>query len=201
MNREYKKLLSQIVLTPGLISYDLNGPGIKVKKGRFSPIYINMKKIWSYPEILSNITKRLKEKCVGCNCVIGIEAGGSPFASVIAKELEVSLVLTRKKPKNANIFAGDPITGGGSVVIIDDVLATGFSMEKSLENIRKVNRKVALVVILSYGMDKIIAKKYDLTVHSLYQIEDFIQALPLEQVKMLAPYIKIYQKKLLELLK
>ena len=159
MNNEYKKLLHKIVLTPGLISYDLNGPGIKVKKGRFSPIYINMKKIWSYPEILSSVTEKLKEKCIGCNCIIGIETGGSPFASVIAKELEVSLVLTRKKPKNKNIFAGDPITGGGSVVIIDDVLATGLSMQKSLKNIKKVNRKVSLVVILSYGMDKIIEKK------------------------------------------
>lgn len=201
MNQEYKKLLNQIVSTPGLISYDLNGPGIKVKKGRFSPIYINMKKIWSYPEILSNITEQLKKECVGCNCIIGIETGGSPFASVIAKELEVSLILTRKKPKNANIFAGDPIKGGGSVVIIDDVLATGFSMEKSLENIRKVNRKVALVVVLSYGMDRIIAKKYGLTIHSLYQIEDFIKALPLEKTKLLEPHIKGYQKKLLELLK
>ncbi len=201
MNKEYRKLLSQIVLTPGLISYDLNGPGIKVKKGRFSPIYVNIKKIWSYPEILSDITEKLKEKCVGCNCVIGIETGGSPFAAVIAKELEVSLVLTRKKPKNTSIFAGDPIRGGGSVVVIDDVLATGSSMKKSLESIRKLNRKVALVVVLSYGMDKIIAKKYGLTVYSLYQIEDLVQALPPEQTKLLEPHIKAYQKKLLELLK
>lgn len=201
MDLKCANLLNQIISTQGLISYDLKGRGIEVKKGRFSPVYINMKSIWSNPILLSSITEQLKEKCVGCNCIIGIETGGSPFASVIAKELETPLVLARKEPKNMNIFAGEPISGGGSVAILDDVLATGLSTERVVKNIQKVNRKIILVVVLSYGMDKLIAKKYGITIHTLYHIEDFIQALPPQQTKLLKPYIVAYQEKLLELVK
>jgi len=201
MNLKSKKLLSQIVSLPGLISYDLRGRGIEVKRGHFSPVYINMKSTWSCPAILLDITERLKEKCIGCNCIIGIETGGSPFASIIAKELEIPLVLARKEPKNMNIFAGEPISGGGSIAIIDDVLATGLSMKKVLENIQKVNRKIIFVVILSYGMEKTIAKKYGITIHPLYCIENVIELLPTDQTKLLKPYILAYQEKLIELVK
>lgn len=201
MNIKSKKLLSQIVCIPGLISYDIKGLGIEVKRGRFSPVYINMKSTWSRPMILSDITERLKEKCIGCNCIIGIETGGSPFASIIAKELKIPLVLARKKPKNMNIFAGDPISGDGTIAILDDVLATGLSTEKVLQNIQRINRKIILVVILSYGMEKIIAKKYGVTIHSLYHIEDIVKSLPKEQAELLKPYILVYQKKLIGLIK
>lgn len=201
MNIKSKKLLSHIVSMPGLISYDIKGRGIEVKKGRFSPVYINMKSTWSCPMILSDITERLKEKCIGCNCIIGIETGGSPFASIIAKELKIPLVLARKEPKNMNIFAGDPISGGGAIAILDDVLATGLSTEKVLQNIQRINKKIILVVILSYGMEKIIAKKYGITIHSLYRIEDVVESLPTEQAELLKPYILAYQKKLIELIK
>lgn len=201
MNVKSKSILNSIVAMPGFITYDLKGRGIEVKKGRFSPVYINMKSTWSCPMLLTDIADGLKEKCIGCNCVIGIETGGSPFASIIAKELEIPLVLARKEPKNMNIFAGEPITGGGSIAIIDDVLATGLSMKKVLENIQKVNRKIILVVVLSYGMEKAIAKKYGIIIHSLYSIEDVIKSFTPDKAKLLEPYILSYQKKLIDLIK
>ena len=46
-----KKLLSSMLTTPGFLNYDLLGKGIKVKPGRYSPIYLNIKATWSHPDI------------------------------------------------------------------------------------------------------------------------------------------------------
>ena len=200
MNKKRKQLLAEILTTPGFIRHALKGRGIEVKHGRFSPLYLNVKCIWSHPSIFSGLCDELKKMCVGSSCVIGIETGGSPFASVIAKELETSLVIARKTQKDASIFAGEPIHGGGSVAIIDDVLATGLSMKRCLNSIQSVNRRVSLVVAISYGMDMVLSKKYGVAIPSLYSIDDVIEVLPALQARMLRPRIRAYQKTLSKLI-
>lgn len=202
MTIKLHRLLEKVVSVPGFIVYDLEGEGIKVKQGRYSPVYINAKTLWFFPELLARLIDELKSLCLGCNCAIGIETGGSPLASIISRDLEIPLILVRKESKgNMGILVGNLINGGGCIAIIDDVLATGNSMKEALISVQKHNRKIILVSLISYGMDNLIAKRYGIEVRSLYQVEDILASLQEDLSEKLKPYIKNYQSKLREILK
>ena len=67
-----------------------------------------MKATWSHPDVLFPIAERLADLCRGCDYVIGIETGGSPYASSIAKDLKISLILARKEDKEGEILFPKP---------------------------------------------------------------------------------------------
>jgi orotate phosphoribosyltransferase len=191
-----KTLLRQIARTKNLITIDLEGPGIEVKPGRFSPIYINMKCLWSRPELLQQVCDQLSKRCRPCAYTVGIETGGAPLATLVAAKLQIPLFLARKNSQRKKLLAGAFFDLTGPAVIIDDVLATGLSMNRALKRIKKTSEKASVAIILSYGMDKMIESKFKVKVISLYQIEDVLSILPEKQSKALLPHIRAYQRKL-----
>ena len=198
-----KKLLSSMLTTPGFLNYDLQGKGIQVKLGRYSPIYLNMKATWSHPDVLFPIAERLADLCRGCDYVIGIETGGSPYASSIAKDLKISLILARKEDKEGEILAGYInyiYKEGRKFAVVDDVLATGKSSERGFLNVKGNQNKIRIVSVLSYGMDELIAKKYGLEVKSLFQIDDLLDSLDPNLKIKLIPHIRVYQEKLRQII-
>lgn len=195
-----KRLLEKMISIPGFLMIDFEGDGIEVKPGRFSPIYVNMKATWNYPNVLFAVSEDLTKCCLGCDCIIGIETGGSPYASVIARELNIGLILARKKTKlQEGTLAGHIPGSRKDFAIVDDVLATGKSTEKSISEIKKHSNQVRLVSVLSYGMDKVIAERYNVQVESLYQIEDLLDCLDLNIRTKLTPFIRAFQEKIIKL--
>ncbi len=200
-NNQSKKdlsLLAKMVSLPRFLSYDLGGKGIEVKPNRFSPIYINLKSVWCYPEILFPLIKKLTHTLIGCSHVIGIETGGSPYAVMAARDLKIPLILARKESKKSVEHLAGYTKGDGTFAIVDDVLASGFSMEPALKAIQNDKRKVRLASILSYGMDALIEKKYNIKVYSLYQIEDVLKVISPELAEVLTPVISKFKKELKE---
>lgn len=192
-----KKLLEDAINEPGFLTVDLGNPGIEVKPGRFSPIYINMKTTWKNHHLLSRMSHELQRLCLDCDCVVGVETGGSPYAVSIAQNLGISLLLARKEPKDKiGILAGGLNGDSHKFAIVDDVLASGRSMEPAFQSIKDLGKKVVCVAILSYGMDDLIAKKYDIEVRTLYKIEDLLDSLKEEEKNRLTEYVKDYQEKL-----
>ena len=192
-----KNLLTNMLAVPGFLTYDLEGKGIEVKPGRYSPVYVNMKTTWSYPDVLFPIAERLSDLCRGCDCVIGIETGGSPYASSISRDLKISLLLARKEAKEQmGVLAGYLNSEEKEFAVVDDVLATGRSSERGFLSVKSHDNKVRIVSVLSYGIDRLIAKKYGVEVRSLYQIDDLLNALDLELALKLTPSIRAYQEKL-----
>lgn len=190
-------LLSQMLEVPGFLSYDLVGEGIEVKPGRFSPLYVNMKATWNYPNVLFSVAERLADVCAGVDCVIGIETGGSPYAASIARDLGIGLILARKEDKeNMGVLAGRVHGKEREFAIVDDVLATGRSSEKGLLSVKNDHNKVRLVSVLSYGMDKLIAQKYGVEVRALFQIEDLLNELDPSTADKLFPFVEGYKEKL-----
>lgn len=192
-----KELLLAMLAVPGFLTYDLEGKGIEVKPGRYSPVYVNMKTTWSYPDVLFPIAARLSDLCRGCDCVIGIETGGSPYASSVAKDLKISLILARKEAKEQmGVLAGYLNGEEKEFAVVDDVLATGRSSERGFLSVKNHNNKVRIVSVLSYGMDELVAKKYEVEVRSLYQIDDLLEILDSDLAAKLTPSIRAYQENL-----
>lgn len=192
-----KTLLVDMLAVPGFLTYDLEGKGIEVKPGRYSAVYVNMKTTWSYPDVLFPIAEKLSDLCRGCDCVIGIETGGSPYASSVARDLKTSLILARKEAKEQmGVLAGYLNGEEKEFAVVDDVLATGRSSERGFLSVKNHQNKVRIVSVLSYGMDELVAKKYGVEVKSLYQIEDLLEALKPELASKLTPPIRAYQESL-----
>lgn len=116
--------------------------------------------------------------------VVGIDARGFIFASSVAYKLNAGLALIRKKGKlpsktistkyaleyasNEIEMHKDAITKGQKVLIVDDVLATGGTMQATVKLVEKLGGKIigiAFVIDLTFlnGAKKL--KKYFL--HSL----------------------------------
>lgn len=202
INLPDKRLLVSMLAVPGFLTYDLEGKGIEVKPGRYSPTYINMKTTWSYPNVLFPIAERLAKLSEDCDCVIGIETGGSPYAVSIAKDLKISLILARKEAKEQmGVLAGYLDGAEKEFAIVDDVLATGRSSERGFLSVKNRNNKVRLISVLSYGMDRLIEKKYDVEVKSLYQIDDLLDVLEPGLKSKITPHIRKYQEDLRKIIK
>lgn len=196
-----ERLLNSMLAIPGFFNYDLEGKGIEVKTGRYSAIYLNMKETWSHPEVLFPIAERLADLCQGCDCVIGIESGGSPYASSIAKDLKISLILARKEAKEqVGVLAGCFNGEEKKFAVVDDVLATGKSSERGFLSVKSDKNRIRIVSVLSYGMDELISKKYDIEVVSLYQIDDILNLLDPDLRVKIAPHVRAYQEKLREII-
>lgn len=192
-----QKLLTSMLAVPGFLTYDFEGKGIEVKPGRYSPVYVNMKTTWSYPDVLFPIAERLSDLCRGCDCIIGIETGGSPYASSIARDLKISLILARKEAKEQmGVLAGYLNREEKEFAVVDDVLATGRSSERGFLSVKNHHNKVRIVSVLSYGMDEFVAKKYGVEVKSLYQIDDLLKTLDPGLAEKLTPSIRAYQENL-----
>ncbi len=189
--------LQESLKYPDFFQFDLEGRGIEVKPGRFAPTYINMKATWKNPSLISKMSYELQKKCLDADCVIGIETGGSPYAVSIANNLGISLLLARKEPKrDLGILAGNLNGDYEKFAIVDDVLASGGSMKAAFESIKELGKGVICVAVISYGLDDLISKKYNIEVRTLYDVDDILNCFEKEKKKRLEAYIQDYKDKL-----
>ena len=73
----------------------------KLKSGKTSPIYIDLKNVISYPYILNTIVEIIynKIKLLDYTHIMGIPYGGIPFASVLSSRYNIPMLMMRKETK------------------------------------------------------------------------------------------------------
>lgn len=139
-------------------------------------------------EAFSAITKKFSSFATAGTLVAGIEARGFIFASAVAHELNAGFVPIRKAGKlphqtisqNYGLEYGtdtleihiDAITPGASVLLIDDVLATGGTLSAAIELIHRSQAHVEAVLALIEieglnGRSTLNAKYPEITITSL----------------------------------
>ncbi|MFK0162875.1 orotate phosphoribosyltransferase [Rhizobium sp. NPDC090279] len=116
----------------------------KFASGMASPVYIDCRKLISYPRIRSTVmdfAASLIVRNVGFeqfDCVAGGETAGIPFAAFLAERLNLPMIYVRKQPKghgrNAQI-EGD-MKDGARVLVIEDLTTAGGSMFTFIDAIR-----------------------------------------------------------------
>eukprot|EP00055_Hartaetosiga_balthica_P018519 m.134672 g.134672 ORF g.134672 m.134672 type:complete len:183 (+) comp9670_c0_seq1:74-622(+) len=110
-------------------------------------------------EMFSAITANVKDKV---DIVVGLDARGFLFGPVLASRLGASFVPIRKKGKlpgecisiesvkeygkDVLEIQSDSIKEGQTVVIVDDLLATGGTLSASVQLVNKAGGKVALCI-------------------------------------------------------
>ncbi|MFQ6016933.1 MAG: orotate phosphoribosyltransferase [Kiloniellaceae bacterium] len=129
--------------------------------GRASPVYVDCRRIISFPRARSRIMElavELIEREIGLDLidvVAGGETAGIPFAAWIAERLDKPMIYVRKKPKG---FARDAqiegaFADGARVLLVEDLATDGGSKLNFVEAIRKAGGEIGhAFVIFHYGI-------------------------------------------------
>ncbi|WP_331373145.1 orotate phosphoribosyltransferase [Sinorhizobium chiapasense] len=130
----------------------------KLSSGMASPVYIDCRKLISYPRIRSAVmdfaaaTILREAGFEQFDVIAGGETAGIPFAAMLAERLGLPMIYVRKAPKghgrNARIEGHMP--EGARVLVIEDLTTAGGSMFKFIDAIRAAGGVVDHGIALFY---------------------------------------------------
>lgn len=130
----------------------------KLASGMMSPVYIDCRKLISFPRIRSAVMDFAAATIMSeagfeqFDCVAGGETAGIPFAAFLAERLSLPMIYVRKQPKghgrNAQIEGTMP--EGARVLVIEDLTTAGGSMFTFIDAIRAAGGTVDHGMALFY---------------------------------------------------
>jgi orotate phosphoribosyltransferase len=125
-----------------------------------SPIYCDNRLILSFPKIRTGIKIALKEACNSFgeyDLVAGVATSGIPFATLLSDATGEPMVYVRSKAKGhgRQKMTEGKFEPGQKVLVIEDLISTGGSCLKAVENLRADGLVVVgVLAIFSYGFDQ-----------------------------------------------
>ena len=138
--------------------------------GKASPVYIDCRKIISFPEIrrflMQEGAKMMREVSAAApyDAVAGGETAGIPFAAFMAERLALPMQYVRKKPKgfgrNAQIEGHLP--ENSRVLLVEDLATDGGSKFMFADALRKAGAECNHVFVVFY---------YDIFAHAREELE------------------------------
>jgi len=149
-----------------------------------SPIYCDNRLSLSFPEIRKNIkdqlTQLVKENFSDAEGIAGVATAGIPQGALIADALDLPFLYVRSKPKGhgmENMIEGK-VTPGQKVVVVEDLVSTGGSSLKAVQDLRNAGFEVlGMVAIFTYGFD-VAKKNFEEADVKLYCLSDYASMLP-----------------------
>jgi orotate phosphoribosyltransferase len=159
----------------------------KLTSGKMSPYYVDLRIVPSFPDVFEKIcdsyVKFIKSE-IGTGDVdriAGIPIAGIPFASVVAFNLKKPFLYVRK---GARLHGRERriegiIAPGNSVLLMDDLVTTGLSLQKAAKAIIAEGGVVTDAVVLidrqEGGKEKL--AKTGVKLHALLNITDIVSTL------------------------
>src|SRR3990167_1468082 len=124
----------------------------KLKSGQTSSIYINLRKIISYPAILRAVSDAMREKTAHCqyDLVCGVPYTALPIAACLSLTHNIPMIMRRKEKKDygtKQIIEGVYQTGQ-NCLIIEDVITTGGSVIETATDLQAAGIQVKDLVVL-----------------------------------------------------
>ncbi|OLS19355.1 MAG: Orotate phosphoribosyltransferase [Candidatus Heimdallarchaeota archaeon LC_3] len=120
--------------------------------GKSSKFYLDLRLIPSYPRLFKKIGDLLIKKCrtLDFDIVVGIPTAGVPFATYISIFCEKPLIYLRKEIKSHGTkkkLEGIKVDNK-RVLLVDDLISSGFSKEFAIQNIRSERGIVEEILVL-----------------------------------------------------
>ena len=151
------ELVARMLWEIGAVHFRADDP-YKLASGLASPVYIDCRKLISYPRIRSAVmdfaaaTIMRSAGFEKIDVIAGGETAGIPFAALLADRLGLPMIYVRKKPKghgrNAQIEGHMP--EGARVLVIEDLTTAGGSMFTFIDAIRAAGGTVDHGMALFY---------------------------------------------------
>ena len=154
---EMARLAARMLLEVGAVHFRAEEP-YKLTSGLASPVYIDCRKLISYPRIRGALmdfacAKLLRDAGFeGFDAVAGGETAGIPFAAWIAERLALPMLYVRKKPKG---FGRDAqiegaLAEGSRVLLVEDLTTDGGSKLSFVDAIRETGAQCAHTAVIFY---------------------------------------------------
>lgn len=149
-----------------------------------SPIYCDNRLSLSYPKVRNfikeSLTKAIKANFPEVEAIAGVATAGIPQGALIADEMELPFLYVRSKPKGhgmENMIEGK-VTPGQKVVVVEDLVSTGGSSLKAVQDLKHAGFEVlGMVAIFTYGFD-IAAQNFEEAGVKLICLSDYAAMLP-----------------------
>jgi uridine monophosphate synthetase len=150
----------------------------KLKSGMMSPIYINLRKIISYPNLLKQVADAIWDKAssTSSNLICGVPYTALPIATCLSLAHQLPMVMRRKEKKEygtKQLIEGD-FKAHQTCLVIEDIITTGGSILETCVDLEdaglKINQVVALVDREQGGMANLTKKYHAQAVLTLSEI-------------------------------
>lgn len=160
---EVSQKIAEMLLQSEAIQVYKEKPFVFVS-GRISPVYIDCRKILSFPEEREYIVAQLARKAetaVGLeniDVVAGGETAGIPYASFVAHLIKKPMIYIRKQPKG---YGGTKqiegiLTAGQRVLLVEDLITDGLSKLRFNIGIRAAGAKMThCLCVFDYASDRL----------------------------------------------
>lgn len=153
------KAVAKILLDIKAVNFRPDEP-YKLTAGWASPIYIDCRKLISFPEARQTVTRLAKaeiEEAIGASsldAVAGGETAGIPYAAWISDALNLPMQYVRKKPKGFGRMAQieGELHEGQRVILVEDLASDGGSKLLFVKALRDAGAKCDhCFVVFFYG--------------------------------------------------
>lgn len=160
---------SRMLLEVQAVLFNAREP-FKFTSGRASPVYIDGRKLISYPRLrrrLLDFAVTTLEREVGYeafDAVAGGETAGIPYCAWLAERLQLPMLYVRKKPKGfgRNAQIEGYLSEGSRVLLVEDLATDAGSKVNFTTGLRTAGAKVDhAFVVFFYGIFPVAQKKLD----------------------------------------
>lgn len=152
-----------------------------LKSGNLSPIYLDLRRLVSYPQILKRVARAYANILRGIEFdrIAGIPYAALPIATAASMELNKPLIYPRREVKEYGTKAAieGEYHAGETVVVLDDLTTTGETKFEAIEKLTSVGLHVRDIVVLidrAQGAKELLARA-GYTLHAVTTLPDLLE--------------------------
>ncbi len=186
---EWKLAIAEMLLKTESIQVYKERPFVFVS-GRISPVYIDCRKLLSFPDVREAIVEQLAntvERDIGLSAidvVAGGETAGIPYAAFVSQKIRKPMIYVRKDPKGYGRTkqVEGILEAGQRVLLVEDLVTDGMSKLRFNIGIRAEKARIThCLYVFEYGSDRLELHEgrdnlaqHDIQLHTLVNWDDVL---------------------------
>ncbi len=153
----------------------------RLSSGAESPYYIDLRRIYSFPELASRVIDDLISAInARYDAVVGVATAGIPLAAYIGFKSFIPMGYVRVERKTHGLESRvEGVLEGREVLVVDDVATTGQSLASAAEALKSMSAEVSAAAALvdrEQGAEELLKSK-GIKLFSLIKVSDLFREL------------------------